>query len=222
MRIGILGAGSLSTALAARWRTAGHDVVAGGRTPARTGHGFAAAAAHGTDAVVVAVPDHAALAVLAEAGAGDGALRGRAVIDCTVPLVPGTVTLSTAGGPSMAERIAAAAPGAGVVKAFTFAPADVWTLDTPVFDGDPLGVPLCGDDPAALATAGRLVTDLGAVPLPAGGLERAGLAEATAAFLIGLWATGADARTALPRTAGTGAARPTLGRRPAQSAPGSR
>ncbi|WP_052847129.1 NAD(P)-binding domain-containing protein [Streptomyces avicenniae] len=212
MRIGILGSGGLGTALAARWTAAGHDVLTSGRDPRRTGHGFADAAAHGTDALLLAVPDHAALAVLDAVGAGGGALAGRTVIDCTVPLVPGTLTLSTAGGPPMAARIAAAAPGAHVVKAFTFAPAAVWTGGPPVFDGDPLGVPLCGDDPGALATVGRLVADLGAAPVPGGGLERAALAEAASAFMIGLWAAGADARTVLPR-ADAEAARPTLGRR---------
>ncbi|MFR9726584.1 NADPH-dependent F420 reductase [Streptomyces sp. MS19] len=213
MRIGILGSGGLGTALAARWTAAGHDVLTSGRDPGRTGRGFADAAAHGTDAVLVAVPDHAALGVLATIGAGDGALAGRTVVDCTVPLVPGTLTLSTAGGPSMAERIAAAAPGAHVVKAFTFAPAAVWAAaEPPVFDGAPLGVPLSGDDPGALAAAGRLVTDLGATPVAGGGLDRAGLAEAASAYLIGLWAGGADARTVLPRV-GRDTARPTLGRR---------
>ena len=76
---------------------------------------------------------------------------------------------------------------------------DVWRLDPPVFDGRPLAVPLCGDSPSALSVVRRLVRDLGCEPLNAGGLDRAGLVEATAALLIGLWEReGADAQAIAP------------------------
>ncbi|MEC4018375.1 hypothetical protein [Streptomyces sp. H27-D2] len=39
---------------------------------------------------------------------------------------------------------------------------------------------------------------MGAVPLDVGGVDRAGYLEATAAFVIGVWFTGGDPRTALP------------------------
>ncbi|RKN42927.1 NADPH-dependent F420 reductase [Streptomyces hoynatensis] len=214
MRIGILGAGRMAQALGGRWREAGHEVLSGARDPRRAGPGaesLATAATFG-EAVLLAVPDHAALEVLAAVGAGGGALRGRTLIDCTNPLVPGTVRLATEGGPSMAERIAAAAPGAHVVKAFNLCPDEVWRMTPPVFDGVPLGVPLCGDQETALALVGTLVADLGCVPVAGGGLERAGLLEAAAAFMIGLWAQGAQARAVLPWV-GADAPRPTLGRR---------
>lgn len=66
-----------------------------------------------------------------------------------------------------------------------------------MFEGVPLSVPLCGDDPDALALAGRLVTDLGCRPADGGGLERARLLEATAAFAIGLWRAGEQPRAML-------------------------
>ncbi|MEV5317824.1 NAD(P)-binding domain-containing protein [Streptomyces sp. NPDC052687] len=191
MRIGILGTGHMADALGTRWRRAGHDVRTGGR---RDG-GLRAAALHGTDAVLLAVPYEAAVDVAA--GLAD-VLRGRTLIDCTNPVGPG-FTRRTGGGPSAAERVAAAAPGAHVVKAFNLCHVDVWRLTPPVFDGRPLAVPLCGDDEAALAAVRRLVRDLGCVPLSAGGLERAGLVEATAALLIGLWVgEGADAQAIAP------------------------
>ena len=52
--------------------------------------------------------------------------------------------------------------------------------------------------PAALAVARTLVTDLGCEPVEAGGLARAGLLEATAAFAIGLWFTDADPQAIFP------------------------
>ncbi|RKN10033.1 NADPH-dependent F420 reductase [Streptomyces radicis] len=202
MRIGTLGAGDMAEALTTRWARAGHEVMIGARNPDRAAAlarrlgpraasgGFAEAAAFG-EAVLVAVRAEAAVEVVRAAGAPDG----RTLIDCTNAVVPGRFTLAA----PMAERIAAAAPGAHVVKAFNLCHVDVWRLTPPVFDGVPLGVPLCGDDPGALAAVRTLVTDLGCVPLPGGPLERAPLLEATAAFAIGLWlGEGADARSALP------------------------
>ncbi|GHF59889.1 NADPH-dependent F420 reductase [Streptomyces griseosporeus] len=200
MRIGILGTGNMADALGGQWRRAGHEVVAGGRSAAT---GLREAAGHGTDAVLVALPWQAATDVVGELAEE---LRGRVLIDCTNPVGPG-FRLLTAGGPAAAERIAAAAPGARVVKAFNLCHEDVWRTTPPVFDGRPLAVPLCGDDEAALSVVRRLVRDLGCEPLNAGGLDRAGLLEATAALLIGLWVgEGADAQAIAPPLAFSGAA----------------
>ncbi|MFF8322528.1 NADPH-dependent F420 reductase [Streptomyces bobili] len=190
MRIGILGNGQMADALGTRWRRAGHEVRTGGRLG-----GLREAAEFGTDALLLALP-YAAVAEVV--GGLAEALRGRALIDCTNPVGPG-FRLLTAGGPAGAERIAAAAPDAHVVKAFNLCHVDVWRLTPPVFDGRPLAVPLCGDDPAALDVVRQLVRDLGCEPLDAGGLDRAGLVEATAALLIGLWVgEGADAQAIAP------------------------
>jgi predicted dinucleotide-binding enzyme len=98
---------------------------------------------------------------------------------------------------SLAELIAEST-GGHVVKAFNLCHVDVWRMTPPVFDGRPLAVPLCGDDERALAATRTLVTDLGCTPVYAGALNRAKLLEATAAFMIGLWITGADAQAILP------------------------
>jgi predicted dinucleotide-binding enzyme len=198
MRIGILGTGGMADALGTQWRGAGHDVVAGGRS---ADVGLRQAAEHGTDAVLVALPYRAAVEVVAELAEP---LRGRVLIDCTNPVGPG-FRLLTAGGPAAAERLAAAAPAAHVVKAFNLCHVDVWRMTPPVFDGRPLAVPLCGDDEHALSVVRRLVRDLGCEPLAAGGLDRAGLVEATAALLIGLWVgEGADAQAIAPPLAHAG------------------
>jgi predicted dinucleotide-binding enzyme len=60
-----------------------------------------------------------------------------------------------------------------------------------------VAVPLCGDDPDALAIVRRLVSDIGCEPLDGGGLDRAALLEATAAVVIGLAVAGKDLRDAL-------------------------
>jgi predicted dinucleotide-binding enzyme len=205
MKIGIVGTGAMADALGGRWARAGHDVLVGGRDMDRAAAlaeriggragGLRDAAEHGTDAVLLALPYQAATGVVSDLSA---ALAGRTLIDCTNPVAPGFL-LETRGGPAAAERIAAAAPDARVVKAFNLCHESVWRLTPPVFDGRPLAVPLCGDDPSALATVRRLVRDLGCEPLGGGGLDRAALLEATAAFLIGLWVgEGADAQAIAP------------------------
>ncbi|MDT9701451.1 NAD(P)-binding domain-containing protein [Streptomyces sp. P17] len=203
MRIGIIGAGAMAEGLGGQWGRVGHDVLVGGRDEGRA-TALAArigaragspteAARHGTDAVLLAVPYAAAVEVVSALDLG-----GRALVDCTNPVGPG-FRLETAGGPSAAERIAAAAPGAYVVKAFNLCHESVWRLTPPVFDGRPLAVPLCGDEATALESVRRLVRDLGCEPVNGGGLDRAALLEATAAFLIGLWVgEGADAQAIAP------------------------
>ncbi|MFE2870571.1 NADPH-dependent F420 reductase [Embleya sp. NPDC059259] len=202
MRIGILGAGNMAGALGAKWVEAGHDVLIGARSApraeelakrigARAG-GFAEAAEHG-DAVLAAV-GHAATAEVVVPVAG--LLVGKALLDCSNPIVPGPdgLMLTTDGGPSAARTLADAAPGAHVVKAFHLGAAELWA--GPHRRG--VAVPLCGDDPAALAVAHTLVAAVGAVPLSVGGLDRAGYLEATAAIVIGMWFAGQDPRTMLP------------------------
>ncbi|MGV9456262.1 NADPH-dependent F420 reductase [Streptomyces sp. NPDC003635] len=205
MRIGIIGAGAMAEGLGEQWGRAGHDILIGARdeergkaVAARIGARAASpreAVLHGSDAVLLAVPYAAAVPVVTSLADG---LGGRTLVDCTNPVGAG-FRLRTEGGPSAAERIAAAAPGAHVVKAFNLCHASVWRLTPPVFDGRPLAVPLCGDEATALRSVRRLVRDLGCEPVNGGGLERAGLLEATAAFLIGLWVgEGADAQAIAP------------------------
>lgn len=207
MRIGILGAGLMADALGGQWRRAGHEVMVSGRDPgkaallARRLDGragtFREAAGFG-EVTLLAVRAEGVFDVLAAAGAGEGSLAGRALIDCTNAVEAGRLTLTGDGGPSMAERVAACAPGSLVVKGFNLAHDGIWRMRPPEFSGVPLAVPLCGDDADALELVGRLVSDLGCEPVVAGGLDRAGLLEATAAFVIGLLFAGSDPRAALP------------------------
>jgi 8-hydroxy-5-deazaflavin:NADPH oxidoreductase len=205
MRIGILGAGGMAEALGTQWAGAGHELLVGARdrskataltdrigARARPG-GLREAAAYG-DIVLLAVPYDAVAEVLDTAG---DALRGRPLVDCVNGIVHPGVTLATGDGPSVAESVATRS-GARVVKAFNLCHVGVWRRTPPHFDGRPLAVPVCGDDPAAVGLTRALVTAIGADPLDAGGLHRARLLEATAALAIGLWFAGADPRAVFP------------------------
>jgi predicted dinucleotide-binding enzyme len=185
MRIGIIGAGQMARALGDGWAAAGHEIRRGGRGDVR-------AAAEFGDVTLLAVPVSALAEVLEQAG-----FDGQTLIDCTNAFEPdeGTMVL---GEEAVAERVAKLAPGASVVKAFNLCAAEVWQADERVFEGRRLAVPLCGDDPTALARVEELVRDLKAEPVRAGGLNRARYLEAMSAFVVGLWFAGADARAALP------------------------
>ncbi|MBO2463154.1 NADPH-dependent F420 reductase [Actinomadura violacea] len=204
MRIGVLGAGNMADALATQWARKGHDIRIGARTPekaaalaARIGHGAEGGtlreAARFGDAVLLAVTHEGVEDALREAGP----VAGRVLIDCTNPMGPPFERLKTGAGPSAARRIADLT-GARVVKAFSTCPDTVWRMAPPEFGGRPLGVPLCGDDPDALALVRGLVADLGCAPMDGGSLDRAALLEATTAFLVGLWVAGEEALAMLP------------------------
>ncbi|SEB34023.1 hypothetical protein SAMN04489727_0896 [Amycolatopsis tolypomycina] len=193
MRIGIFGTGGMADALGTQW--ARHDLMVSGRSdPAPLAERLGAATgtwretAAFADVLLLAVPAVAIGEVLAEAGP----LAGKVLVDCTND--PGLT------GAPVASRIAT---DAHVVKAFNLAHVDVWRMTPPAFDGRPLSVPLCGDDPAALEAVSTLVRDIGAKPVHAGGLDRAALLEATAAFAIGLWFAGEDAQAILTPIAPT-------------------
>ncbi|TWD83929.1 hypothetical protein FB561_5100 [Kribbella amoyensis] len=204
MRIGILGSGRMADALGGRWAQAGHEVLVGGRSPERakelalrigSQHGTLQDAAEFGEVTLLAVSAEAADGVLRTVGAPDGSLAGRPLIDCTNSVDQRDLTLAE---PAMAERISELSPGAAVVKAFNLAADPVWRSTPQTFEGRPLGVPLCGDDEAALVKVEELVRALGGEPVRAGGLARARLLEATAAFAIGIWFGGGDTRALFP------------------------
>ncbi|MFJ7147281.1 NADPH-dependent F420 reductase [Streptomyces sp. NPDC100445] len=206
MRIGVLGTGNMADALATHWARAGHDVTIGGRDTHKaerlaTRIGGSArpaslrAAAEFGQVVLAALPFGAGAEVVRDVRA---ALESKVLLDCSNPVGPG-FRLLTEGGPSAAQQLAAAAPEAHVIKAFNLCHEDVWRMRSPVFDGRPLAVPVCGDDESALARVRELVRDLGCEAVAGGGLERAGLLEATAALFIALWVgEGVDAQAIAP------------------------
>jgi predicted dinucleotide-binding enzyme len=208
MKIGILGNGNMAESLGAAWIRAGHEVVIAGRSPIkaktlaeRLGAGAHAASAReavtGRDAVLLAVAWTGAADILHSAGAAEGLLDGTPLIDPTNAVQHGVGIMLT-GTDSMAERIAALAPGAHVVKALHLFPSMQWTNST-TRDQRPVTVPMCGDDPSALKTVGDLVRDLGGVPTVLGPLARARQLEEVAGFVIGLAFSGIDPSSAVPQ-----------------------
>ena len=171
MRIAILGTGRVGTALGTGWTNVGHTVVYGSRRPSSATEDTHAGAAAGADVVVLAVPFDAAVETVAAAGN----LAGKIVVDATNPV--GKVR-------SGAELVAAAAPGARVVKAFNTMGFE--TMADPVIDGRPALGLVAGDDGEAKAAVLQLAADLGFEAVDAGGLDAARMLETLAELWIHL------------------------------------
>ncbi len=126
------------------------------------------------DIVVFAVPHPAVAGILAARGAQ---LEGKVVVDITNPVNFETFdSLVVAADSSKAAEIAAALPGASVVKAFNTNFAA--TLATGVVGSNPTTVLVAGDDAAAKAAVIDLVTAAGLSAIDAGALARARELEA--------------------------------------------
>jgi NADPH-dependent F420 reductase len=191
-RIGILGGtGDLGHGLAIRFCAVGHEVIIGSRSPERGAevarrlhlHNARGAgnveAAHEAEITIVACPLEAHAALVGDLS---GTLRGKIVIDATVPLGPGfTFTPPPAG--SAAAETQALVPGARVVAAFHTLSARLLADASRPLDQDVL---VCGDDTEARARTIDLVNSIGARGVDAGGLTSAATIEALAVLVIGL------------------------------------
>jgi predicted dinucleotide-binding enzyme len=193
----------MTEALAGQWVRAGHDVMIGGRTPdkaselaARIGarSGTLREAAEFGEVVLLAVRREGLIETLEEAGASDGALAGKVVIDCGNAVDISDFSLVTWEGKSLAEQAKHLAPGSYVIKAFNLSHAQVWQMTPPAFDGRSFAVPFAGDDEGRDA-ARQLISDLGCEPLDAGDLRQARHLEAMAVVIIRLLFGGYDPRS---------------------------
>jgi hypothetical protein len=209
MKVGVLGAGRMAEGLVPHWVAAGHQVMIGGRTPDRARElaerlgarwGSPAETARFGEVIFLAVLHAGVDSTLEHAGAGEGALREKVLIECTNAVEHEQFAATTAPGSSVSQQIAKAT-GARVAKAFNQVHHEVWRKRARYAER-PLVVPVAGD-PAAKAAAARLVRDAGGEPLDAGGLENTHDLEAMAAVIIRLLFGGADALSAFQLMVGT-------------------
>ena len=175
MKIGLLGGtGKEGRGLAARWASAGHQIVIGSRDPAKGDNAAAAA-----EVVVVCVPYSGHAATLRELAPQ---LDGKIVIDLVVPLAPPQITrVFVPDGGAAALEAQRLLPGARVVGALHHVSSvHLADLAYPI-TGDVL---VCGDDPAAKGIVIGLVGDLGMRGLDAGPLANAVALEAMTPVLL--------------------------------------
>jgi 8-hydroxy-5-deazaflavin:NADPH oxidoreductase len=186
LRIGIIGSGSVGSALGKRLARAGHDVRYGSRDPGAASVQAAVAdspnsqavsmeaSTEGADAVILAVPRDAVPAVAQHlAGAGD------------IPVIDATNSLGGETGPSGGEALAQRLPQARVVKAFNTTGFENM-LDPAAYADGPPSMLYAGDDSDAKAIAAMIIAAVGFEPVDAGGLANGALLEGLARLWIAL------------------------------------
>ena len=181
MRIGIIGSGMIGGTVGKLWAKAGHEVLFSSRHPekladlARAAGGRAGTveeAARFGEVVFLAVPYKALPELHQQIGEH---LRGKTVIDAgnLYPDRDGAVAQSV-----LDEGVGAGVgtqrhlPEAHVVRGFNTVYFKVLEKEAHR-KGDGVGIPLAGDDKAALDTAAKLVRDAGFDPVIVGGLSEA-------------------------------------------------
>ena len=181
LRIGIIGTGHIGGTLARLWVAAGHEVLISSRHPdelkglaaslgSRAHVGTPREAALFGEVVVVSVPYGA----LPQVGRDlHTELAGKVVLDSCNPYPSrdGAMALEAR---KLSTGVADPQflPGVRLVRAFNAINSGDLAREAHRA-GEPIAIPLAGDDAAALAVAQRLVTDAGFAPVVVGGLARA-------------------------------------------------
>lgn len=180
-RIGIVGAGKIGGTLGALWAKAGYEVFLSSRHPEELKplvESFGPKARAGTPAEAIAFGDAVLIAVPYKAYPEFGrehatALKGKVVIDAgnavkaREPELHEEVMINGIG-----ETSARYLPGARIVRAFNAANYKLFEANAHRA-GEHMAIPIAGNDPKALETARRLVTDAGFDPVVVGELAAA-------------------------------------------------
>jgi 8-hydroxy-5-deazaflavin:NADPH oxidoreductase len=181
MRIGILGSGLMGSKLGTIFARAGHEVVFSyshserklKRLARKAGRharaGTPREAAVDADALLLAVHWSRVTDVLEQAGA----LSGKVIVSCSLPMNASDTALVVAHTSSGAEALAKKARKADVVSAFSTVPSEV-LFD--VFDAKRRtrrrpSLMYCGDNQHAKEVAATLIHDVGFEPVDAGPLR---------------------------------------------------
>jgi hypothetical protein len=193
LKITILGAGNVGSALGKRWAEHGHHITFGSRNPQSDkvqqlvkdiGNGTRATAisdsVDDTDVVLLATPWSAAEGVIDQIGN----LQDKVLIDATNPIAEGLSGLTIGTTASAGEMIAQWCPGAKVVKAFN--PTGSGNMANPKYKSGQIAMPICSDNSEAKSTVKQLAEDLGFEVYDAGPLASARYLEPMAMLWITL------------------------------------
>ncbi len=181
VKIGIIGTGHIGGALATLWVQAGHEVLISSRHPdelkalaaslgPKAHVGTPREAALFGEVVLVSVP-YKALPQIGQDLKSE--LAGKIVLDTCNPYPerdgPMALEARAQGTGVASPRFL---PGVRLVRAFNAIGYRDLAREAHR-SGEPVAIPLAGDDPAALAVAEQLVRDAGFAPVVVGGLNRA-------------------------------------------------
>jgi predicted dinucleotide-binding enzyme len=181
MKVSIIGAGNVGTALAGSLARAGHTVTITASTPEHAATAAAstgatavatnAAAIDAADVVILAVPSTAFAGIAEDSGSS---LDGKVVVDVANRPTPDPAGATDA----IAEELQVMLPKAKVIKAFNTAFAS--RQASPTVGGVAADGYVAGDDAAAKATILDLVSSIGFRPVDAGSLASARTLEGMA------------------------------------------
>ena len=191
MKIAMIGAGNVGSALGRGWAAKGHEIFFGARDPkdeklrslvnsvgAKARGGSVAEAVASSEIMILATPWPAAQQAIRSAGN----LTGKILVDCTNPLLPDLSGLAIGHTTSAGEEVAKWAGGARVVKAFNTTGSG--NMANAKYDSARPTMCICGDDVAAKASVAKLAEDLGFEAVDAGPLKNARLLEPFAMLWI--------------------------------------
>ena len=187
MKIALIGAGNMGSALARLITTAGHSLTITSRTPEK-GKELARATgatykegdvARGADLVIVATGYADAVSALRTVGN----LDAKIVVDITNPLNADYTGLTVGFESSAAEELQKAFPRSSVVKAFNTVFAQVLAAG-PRLGGETVSVFVAGDDPEARDVVKEFVRSLGFVAVEAGSVKNSRYLEPLAGLNI--------------------------------------
>lgn len=202
MKIGIIGAGNVGTAVGKLLAGKGHDVFlsfsktaedlrkAAGAVSGSAQSGAVADAVAFADAVVLATPYLATADALGQAG---NPKTKKILWDCTNALTADYSALAIGHTTSAAEEVQKAAPWARVVKGI---PPSAYVMASPqrLLEARKVSVFLCSDDAEAKKTVSALVTEIDADPVDAGPLKNARYAEPAGYLIVQLYILGMGTR----------------------------
>jgi 8-hydroxy-5-deazaflavin:NADPH oxidoreductase len=179
VKIGVIGSGNVGTALGRVWANAGHQVMFSSRNldhdkqlaasiGANAHAGTPGEAAAFGEVLLFAVP-YGALPDLGKALGGS--IKGKVVIDACNPFPQRDGEIANRAREKGAGYVSAELlPGARIVRAFNAVGAA--RMGQAHEEPGHTGMPIAGDDKAAIEVASRLIREIGFEPVLVGGLDK--------------------------------------------------
>jgi 8-hydroxy-5-deazaflavin:NADPH oxidoreductase len=179
IKIGVIGSGNVGAAIGRVWANAGHQVMFASRNlehdkqlaasiGANAHAGTPAEAAAFGDVLLFAVP-YGALPDLGKALAGS--IKGKVIIDACNPFPQRDGAIATRAREQGAGVVSAELlPGARIVRAFNAIGAA--RMGQVHEEPGKVGMPIAGDDKAAVEVASRLIREIGFEPVLVGGTDK--------------------------------------------------
>lgn len=188
MKIGIIGSGNMGRSIGILWAEQGHEVFFGSRQ-AEKGKSIAEKAGHnaqgGTNDEAAAFGDvifYGVREMPSEVLFSTDVLANKIVIDCNNSPIPDGFTFEPI-EESIAEKLAADAPSAQVVKGFNTFAQEVFELSLEPLKQHQVSCFICSDNEQAKQTVMSLAEEIGFQAIDCGALRNARLVEGLGDFI---------------------------------------